>query len=79
MNWTVNKTVRKQDSIFNEILINIFSDSVPDKRFTFDDSGPPYMNDFIKSKSNGNTKHIRSTKTVVIKIVTISNYKKQQV
>ena len=30
--------------------MNIFSNFVPNKLVTFDDSNPPWMNDFIKNK-----------------------------
>ena len=82
MNWKIlfnNKTVNKQVSILNETIINIFSNFVPNKRVTFNDSDPRWMNDYIKNKKLGNTNYIKSTKKMVIKKVTISNYKKQQV
>ena len=44
-----NKNVNKQVSIFNETIISIFSNCVPNKFVTFDDSDP-LMNDFIKNK-----------------------------
>ena len=53
VNWEVmfnNKSVHKQESIFNEILMNMFSDFTPNKLVTFDDRNPPWMNDFVKSK-----------------------------
>ena len=53
VNWKTlfnNKTVNKQVSIFNETIINIFSNFVPNKLVTFDDSDPPWMSDFIKNK-----------------------------
>ena len=53
LNWDTlfhNKTVNKQVSIFNETIMNIFSNFVPNKLVTFDDSNPPWMNDFIKNK-----------------------------
>ena len=53
VNWEVmfnNKSVHKQVSIFNEILMNIFSNFTPNKLVTFDDRDPPWMNDFVKSK-----------------------------
>ena len=37
-------------SIFNETLMNIFSNFIPNKYITFDDRDPPWMNDFVKSK-----------------------------
>ena len=52
VNWEVmfnNKSVHKQVSIFNEILMNIFSNFTPNKLVTFDDRDPPWMNDFVKS------------------------------
>ena len=82
MNWKIlfnNKTVNKQVSILNETIINIFSNFVRNKRVTFNDSDPRWMNDYIKNKKLGNTNYIKSTKKMVIKKVTISNYKKQQV
>ena len=45
-----NKTVNKQVSIFNETIINIFSNFVPNKLVTFDDSDLLWMSDFIKNK-----------------------------
>ena len=45
-----NKTVSKKVSSFNETTIDIFSDPVSSKIVTFDDSDPPWMNDFIKNK-----------------------------
>ena len=53
VNWKTlfnNKTVKKQIPIFNETIINISSNFVPNKLVTFDDSDPPWMNDFIKDK-----------------------------
>ena len=53
VNWEMmfnNKSVHKQVSIFNEILMNIFSNFTPNKLVTFDDRDPPWMNDFVKSK-----------------------------
>ena len=45
-----NKTVKKQVSLFNETIINIFSNFVTNKLVTFGDKDPPSMNDFIKNK-----------------------------
>ena len=53
VNWEVmfnNKSVHKQVSIFNEILTNIFSNFTSNKLVTFDDTDPPWMNDFVESK-----------------------------
>ena len=45
-----NRTVNRQVSIFNETIINIFSNFAPNKLVTFDDSNPPWMNEFIKNQ-----------------------------
>ena len=53
VNWETlfhNKTVHKQVSIFNETLMNIFSNFIPNKYITFDDRDPPWMNHFVKTK-----------------------------
>ena len=53
VNWKlmfINKSVLKQVSIFNETLMNIFSNFTPNKLVTCDDRDPPWMNDFVKSK-----------------------------
>lgn len=44
VNWDVmvnNKSIHKQVSIFNEILLNIFSNFTPNKVVTFDDRDSP--------------------------------------
>ena len=43
-------------------MINIFSNFVPNKLVTFNDCNPPWMNDFVKIKSNGNTKYTKLIK-----------------
>ena len=45
-----NKSVHKQVFIFNEILINIFSNLIPNTLVTFDGRDPPWMNGFVKNK-----------------------------
>ena len=53
VNWKTlfnNKTVNKQVSVLNETIINNLSNFVPNKRVTFDDSDPCWMNDYIKNK-----------------------------
>ena len=53
VNWETlcnNKSVNTQVCIFNETIMNIFLKFVPSKLVTFDDSDPPLMNDFIRSK-----------------------------
>ena len=61
VNWETlfhNKTVHKQVSIFNETLMNIFSNFIPNKYITFDDRDPPWMNDFVKTKIKFKTNYI---------------------
>ena len=51
VNWESlfnNKTVNKQVSTFNKSTMNILSNIVSNKMVTFDDSNPPWMNEFIK-------------------------------
>ena len=55
VNWETlfyNKTVHKQVSIFNETIMNIFSNTIPNNYITFDDRylPLPWMNDFVKTK-----------------------------
>ena len=45
-----NKSVHKQGSIFNELLIKVFSNFTPNKLVAFDDRETPWMNDFVKIK-----------------------------
>ena len=81
MNWKTlfnNKTVNKQVSILNETIINIFFNFVPSKCVTFDDSDPPWMNDYIKNKIKWKHQIYKIYQKMVIKKGTISNYKKQQ-
>ena len=44
------KNVEEQVEIFNNTLINIFSNYVPCKTIIFDDKDPPWINDFIRKK-----------------------------
>ena len=53
VNWETlfnSKTVNKVVSIFNKTVKNIFSNFFPNKLLTFDDSNPPWMNEFIKNE-----------------------------
>ena len=53
VNWETllpNNTLKKQISIFSEIIMNIFSSFVPSKLVTFDVSDFPCMNELIKNK-----------------------------
>ena len=42
--------INKQVTVFNEALLNIFRNYVPNKNITVDDKDPVWMNDFVKSK-----------------------------
>ena len=51
VNWRFllkTRTVNTQVAIFNETIINIFSNSVPNKLVTFSDLDPPWMDDVVK-------------------------------
>ena len=53
MNWNFlfpHKNEHKQVVIFNQTLINIFSNYIPSKLIAVDDKDPPWMNDYIKKK-----------------------------
>ena len=53
MNWSFlfsNKSVHEQVTIFNQILMNIFSKYIPNKLTPVDDKDPPWMNENIKKK-----------------------------
>ena len=45
-----NVSVNKQVEILNCTILNIFSNFIPNKLITIDDSEPPWMTDFVKSK-----------------------------
>ena len=42
--------VKAQVALFNETLLNIFSDFIPNIAITFTDSAPPWMIEDIKNK-----------------------------
>ena len=44
----MNKTVHEQVTIFNTILMNIFSNYIPNKYIIIDDQDPPWMTKAIK-------------------------------
>ena len=53
VNWETllrNKAIHKQASIFNETLMKIFSNFIPNKYITLDDRDSSWMNDFVKTK-----------------------------
>ena len=47
-----NKNTHEQVAIFNDILMNIFSNYIPNKYVTIDDRDPPWMTEKIKNKIN---------------------------
>ena len=53
---------------FNEVLLNIFRNYVPNKYITIDDKDPVWMNDFVKSKIKANNllfkQYIRNSRFV---------------
>ena len=53
VNWNSlfsHKNVHEQIVIFNQALMNIFSNYRPNKLITIDDKDPPWINDYIKRK-----------------------------
>ena len=48
----LNKNTHEQVAIFNDILMNIFSNYIPNKYVTIDDRDPPWMTEKIKNKIN---------------------------
>ena len=45
-----HKNVHEQVVIFNQTLMNVFSNYIPNKLITVDDKDPPWMNEYIKKK-----------------------------
>ena len=53
VNWSTilsNKVVHQQVNILSSIILNVFTNFVPNKVITVDGKDPPWMTDFIKSK-----------------------------
>ena len=53
INWQnlfLNKDVHQQVRTLNDIVINVFSNFVPNKIVTFVDRDPPWMTEYIKTK-----------------------------
>ena len=44
------KTVHQQVHLLNDIILNVFTNFVPNKVITCDDRDPPWINDNIKNK-----------------------------
>ena len=47
---SLNQNVHKHVSAFNNALMNIFIDYIPNKYITIDDRDPPWMNETLKNK-----------------------------
>ena len=45
-----NKTVHQQVNLLNDIILNVFTNFVPNNVITCDDRDPPWINDNIKNK-----------------------------
>ena len=74
VNWEFllnNKTVNRQVAIFNETILNIFSNFVPNKLVTFNDCDPLWMNDFVKNKIKWKHQIYKTYKKMVTHTVTI--------
>ena len=48
----LDKDTHRQVSMFNDILMNIFTNYIPHKYVTIDDKDPPWMTEKIKNKMN---------------------------
>ena len=46
-----NETVHQQVNLLNDIILNVFTNFVPNKVITFDDRDPPWINDNIKQNN----------------------------
>ena len=82
VNWEFllnNKTVNGQVPVFNQAIINIFSNFIPNKLVTFNDRDSPWMNDFVKNKIKWKHKIYKTYKKMVAHTVTIASFKKQLV
>ena len=69
-----NKYSNKQVFMFNETLMNIFSNFIPNKFVTFDDRYP-WMTDFVRTKINSKSNHV--TLRTVLRIMIFTSLKKQ--
>ena len=54
-----NKNIHDQLKLFNETIVNIVSNCIPDKFITCNDKDSPWLNDHMKRPIN--LKHLRST------------------
>ena len=65
----LNKNTHEQVAIFNDILMNIFSNYIPNKYVTIDDRDPPWMTEKIKNKINLKRSLSKSNKFIETQIL----------
>ena len=64
----LNKNTHEQAAIFNDILMNIFSNYIPNKYVTINDRDPPWMIEKIKNKINLKRSLSKSNKFIEIQM-----------
>ena len=74
-----NKSVQKQVSIFNDTLMNIFSNFTPNKLVKFANRDPHGWMILLKVKLNGKTSSITHMPKIVANSMIIFIFKKQQI
>ena len=67
----MNKTVHEQVTAFNTILMNIFSNYIPNKYITIDDKDPPWMKKAIKDKIKAKKSLCKSKKIIELQNLAI--------
>ena len=72
-----NLNVDKQVELFNEYLMNIFSNFIPNEIITLNDKDPPWISNNIKNKTYKKITYIRNTFKMVKKLKTLFYYRKQ--
>ena len=63
------KNTHEQVAIFNDILMNIFSNYIPNKYVTIDNRDPPWMTEKIKNKINLKRSLSKSNKFIEIQML----------
>ena len=48
--YLINQTLTKQVAAFNETILNVFRNYVPNKYITIDDKDPAWINENVKTK-----------------------------
>ena len=74
----INKSIHKEVSIYNETLMNVFSNFTPNKLVTFDDRDPTWMNDYAKGKIKWKTSSIKYMLKMGTNVRIIFSFKRQQ-